>query len=143
MGQTLDQFASECHDILKQDSSDAGLEKVRQGLEKFLVSDEVLKEHLGPDADSERKIIYEDDELGFCILAHVYKGPKTSSPHDHGPAWAIYGQAVGQSGQNLFHDPRRRGCVWRGQSPFANTDGYDPPDPDGRHEHGQGQTRQV
>jgi predicted metal-dependent enzyme (double-stranded beta helix superfamily) len=86
MGQTLDQFAASCHDILKQDSSDAGLEKVRQGLEKFLVSDEVLNEHLGPDADSERNIIYEDDELGFCILAHVYKGPKTSAPHDHGPA---------------------------------------------------------
>lgn len=97
MGQTLDQFAADCHDILKQDSSNAGLEKVRQGLEKFLVSDEVLKEHLGPDADLERNIIYEDEELGFCILAHVYKGPKSSSPHDHGPAWAIYGQAVGET----------------------------------------------
>jgi predicted metal-dependent enzyme (double-stranded beta helix superfamily) len=97
MGQMLDQFAASCHDILKQDSSDAGLEKVRQGLEKFLVSDEVLNEYLGPDADLERNIIYEDEELGFCILAHVYKGPKSSSPHDHGPAWAIYGQAVGET----------------------------------------------
>ena len=78
MGQVLDQFAAECHDILKQDSSTAGLEKVRQGLEKFLVSDEVLNEHLGPDADSERNIIYEDAELGFCIIAHVYKGRKAA-----------------------------------------------------------------
>jgi predicted metal-dependent enzyme (double-stranded beta helix superfamily) len=102
MGQTLDQFATECHDILEQDSSDAGLEKVRQGLEKFLVSDEVLNEHLGPDADSERNILYEDSELGFCIIAHVYEGPKVSGPHDHGPAWAIYGQAVGETEMNEY-----------------------------------------
>jgi predicted metal-dependent enzyme (double-stranded beta helix superfamily) len=97
MGQALDQFAADCHNILKQDSSENGLEKVRQGLEKFLVSDEVLNEHLGPDADSERNIIYEDSEQGFCIIAHVYKGPKVSGPHDHGPAWAMYGQAVGET----------------------------------------------
>ena len=97
MGQTLDQFATECHDILEQDSSDAGLEKVRQGLEKFLVSDEVLNEHLGPDADSERNILFEDPEFGFCIIAHVYKGAKASGPHDHGPSWAIYGQAKGST----------------------------------------------
>jgi hypothetical protein len=48
-----------------------------------------------PDADAERKLLYEDPDLHFCILAHVYKGAKSSSPHDHGPSWAIYGQAVG------------------------------------------------
>ena len=45
----------------------------------------------------ERKVIYEDPELGFCILAHVYKGPRESNPHDHGPSWAIYGQARGET----------------------------------------------
>ena len=45
----------------------------------------------------ERKILYEDPELGFCILAHVYHGAKESAPHDHGPTWAIYGQAVGET----------------------------------------------
>ena len=51
--------------------------------------------HLGPGADAERKVLYEDPDLHFCILAHVYQGAKSSSPHDHGPSWAIYGQAVG------------------------------------------------
>jgi len=45
----------------------------------------------------ERKILYEDPELGFCILAHAYKGAKESQPHDHGPSWAIYGQASGET----------------------------------------------
>ena len=52
--------------------------------------------HLG-DEVPERKILYEDPALGFCILAHVYKGAKESEPHDHGPSWAIYGQARGET----------------------------------------------
>ena len=55
--------------------------------------------HLGDDV-SERKILYEDPELGFCILGHVYKGAKESNPHDHGPTWAIYGQAEGETLMN-------------------------------------------
>ena len=32
-----------------------------------------------------------------CILAHQYNGPKSSPPHDHGPTWAIYAQARGET----------------------------------------------
>lgn len=95
MGQILDQFAAECHDILKQDTGPEALDQVRQRLEKVLVNKEFIAEHLGPDADSPRNILYEDPELGFCIIAHVYKGAKASTPHDHGDFWAIYGQAEG------------------------------------------------
>jgi hypothetical protein len=42
-------------------------------------------------------VLYEDPELGFCILGHVYHGAKDSNPHDHGPSWAIYGQAGGET----------------------------------------------
>ncbi len=95
MGQILDQFAAECHDVLKQDTGPDGLEKVRQALEKVLVNKEFIAEHLGPDTDSPRNILYEDSELGFCIIAHTYKGAKASTPHNHGDHWAIYGQAEG------------------------------------------------
>jgi predicted metal-dependent enzyme (double-stranded beta helix superfamily) len=95
MTQTIEQFGAACHDILKQDSGPAGLEKVRQGLENVLTDETILTTYLGPDAESERNILYEDPELKFCIIAHVYKGAKNSAPHDHGPTWAIYGQAAG------------------------------------------------
>ena len=49
------------------------------------------------DKTPERQVIYEDPELGFTVLAHVYHDAKTSSPHDHGPSWAIYGQAAGET----------------------------------------------
>jgi hypothetical protein len=42
-----------------------------------------------------REILYEDAELGFCICGHVYAGEAIGQPHDHGPSWAIYGQASG------------------------------------------------
>ena len=49
------------------------------------------------DAAEPRRIIYEDPELGFCICAHSYTGAKQGEPHDHGPTWAIYGQAAGET----------------------------------------------
>jgi predicted metal-dependent enzyme (double-stranded beta helix superfamily) len=95
MGQVLDQFAAECHDILKKDSGLNGLEQVCEGLKKVLVNEEFINEHLGPDTDAPRNILYEDPELGFVIVAHVHKGASGSPPHDHGSSWAIYGQVKG------------------------------------------------
>lgn len=97
MAYTLDTFARELKDVLSQGQSPAELEKSRQIVEKALKDSEFVQTHLGDDAEGERKIIYEDPDLGFCILAHVYKGAKTGNPHDHGPSWAIYGQAFGET----------------------------------------------
>lgn len=96
MTQTIEQFGAECRAILKQDSGPDGVEQVRLGLEKVLVDETILATHLGPAADSERDILYEDPELKFCIIAHVFKGgAKDGPPHNHGSTWAIYGQAAG------------------------------------------------
>jgi hypothetical protein len=95
MAYTLDQFAADCRAALLKDSGPAGRELVRQYTEKACADPDFVATHLGPDAHDQRKILYEDPDLHFCILAHVYKGAKSSSPHDHGPSWAIYGQAVG------------------------------------------------
>ena len=46
--------------------------------------------------------LFEDPELGFCICAHVYLGSASAPPHDHGPTWAIYGQATGQTVMTEF-----------------------------------------
>ncbi len=97
MDEKLEKFAAECHRILAADPGPDGLEAVREKLEPLLVDDEFVATHLGPDNDTPRKILYEDPELDFCILAHVYKGASSAPPHDHGPAWAIYGQATGQT----------------------------------------------
>lgn len=97
MSYTLEQFASDCHDALKSDPGPGGREKVRQHLQKALKDEDFIATHLGPQATKERNIIYQDPELDFCICAHVYSDAKGGNPHDHGPTWAIYGQAVGET----------------------------------------------
>ena len=102
MNTVIEQFAAQCHDILKRDSGADGLEQVRQGLEKVLADEDAIRETFGPDQDTARNILFEDPELGFCILAHVYKDASVRNPHDHGPSWAIYGQVEGTTEMTEF-----------------------------------------
>ena len=96
MGFTLDTFASECHRILKAEPGPAGREKVRALVEEVLKDEKFLSAYVN-EKTSDREVLYEDPELGFCICAHMNKGAKDSNPHDHGNAWAIYGQALGET----------------------------------------------
>jgi len=84
------------HQILAADPGPAGRKKVCKVVQEMCRDDGFVKKYL-PDNAPERNILYEDPELGFCILAHVYHGAKESKPHDHGPTWAIYGQADGET----------------------------------------------
>jgi predicted metal-dependent enzyme (double-stranded beta helix superfamily) len=96
MSHTLEAFAAACHRILAAEPGPAGRQKVCALVQDVLTDEAFLARHLGDDVP-ERKILYEDPQLGFCILAHVYQGARESAPHDHGPSWAIYGQARGET----------------------------------------------
>jgi predicted metal-dependent enzyme (double-stranded beta helix superfamily) len=96
MSPTLEQFAAECRTILTSEPGPSGRRKVCMRLETLLRNPQFVAAALN-EATPERKVLYEDPELGFCILAHQYKGAKDSPPHDHGPSWAIYGQAKGET----------------------------------------------
>ena len=96
MAHTLESFSSQCHNLLKAEPGPAGREKVRALLSEVLKDGGFVRQCVN-DQTPERKVLYEDAELGFCILAHRYQGAKTSPPHDHGPSWAIYGQAQGET----------------------------------------------
>jgi predicted metal-dependent enzyme (double-stranded beta helix superfamily) len=96
MGYTLEQLAAECRQALKAEPGPDGRRKVCAIVQKVLADDAFIAEHVADDAP-ERKILYEDPELGFCILGHNYRGARQSQPHDHGHSWAIYGQAKGET----------------------------------------------
>ena len=96
MAHTLEQFAGECQRIPKAEPGPEGRKKACALLEDVLRDQEFIANHVSDDSP-DRKVIYEDPELSFCILAHHNKGAKASNPHDHGPAWAIYGQVEGET----------------------------------------------
>jgi hypothetical protein len=96
MGLSLDQFAAQCRDALKSHPGAEGRQKVCALVKEALQDPGFVAANI-PEGTPERKVLYEDPELGFTILAHAYTGAKTSGPHDHGPSWAIYGQAAGET----------------------------------------------
>ncbi len=96
MSDTLERLAAACHDALAADPGVGGRNQVCGLIKQVLTDKEFVAKHLADDVP-ERKVLYQDPQLGFCILAHVNHGARTSKPHDHGPTWAIYGQAEGET----------------------------------------------
>jgi hypothetical protein len=96
MAMSLEEFAKRCHDALKANPGTPGREAVCAMVREALKDTGFVAAAIPP-GTPERKVLYEDSELGFAILAHAYEGAKNSSPHDHGPSWAIYGQAEGET----------------------------------------------
>ncbi len=93
---TIEQFGKACHDAIKTKPGPAGRNDVCAMLQDLLKNRQLMDSTFDENTP-ERKVLYEDPELGFCVLAHNYKGAKESPPHDHGPSWAIYGQVSGET----------------------------------------------
>ena len=96
MPTTIEQFAAQCRDALKSQPGTAGRQQVCKLVQQVLHEPGFVAKYI-PEGTPERKVLYEDPDLGFTILAHAYEGAKNSKPHDHGPSWAIYGQAAGET----------------------------------------------
>jgi len=96
MAMSIDTFAARCRAALRDNPGTEGRVQVNRLVKEVLKDPEFIAAHI-PEGTPERKVLYEDPELGFTILAHAYSDAKTSGPHDHGPTWAIYGQASGMT----------------------------------------------
>ncbi len=96
MHPTLASFAASVRDVLREQDNPAGRERVAQLLRDAL-RDRAFVDSLFDAASPPRKVVHEDPQLGFCILAHDYRDAGDGPPHDHGPSWAIYGQAEGET----------------------------------------------
>jgi hypothetical protein len=97
MPYTLTQLAADIREALAGGADRSAKEKACAYVSRALADQAFVATHLedrAPGADA-REVLYEDPELGFCICGHVYGGPANGAPHDHGPSWAIYGQATG------------------------------------------------
>lgn len=97
MTHTLEQIGAEIRAALKADSSPTGKAAICKIVSKVLRDQAFIDKYLTADQCKPRKVLYEDPELGFCICGHVYVTPAHGAPHDHGPSWAIYGLAEGDT----------------------------------------------
>jgi predicted metal-dependent enzyme (double-stranded beta helix superfamily) len=122
MTYTLDAFCKDCQSVLKADKGPGGREKIRGLIEKLLTNKEFVAEHLGPQVATGRTTLYEDPELKFCVLAHVDRGGRSSTPHDHGRSWAVYGQAVGWSDMSIWK--RKDGGAGAGPAELVKIDTF-------------------
>lgn len=95
MAYTLEALATDIRNTLKSGAISATGPKVVAFVEKALKDKEFVQVNLGKPDMKTREIIFEDPETGFCVCAHTYEGAAESPAHDHGPSWAIYGQAIG------------------------------------------------
>lgn len=97
MGYTLSELAADIRRELSADPGPAARAAVCRLVARALADEAFVAAHLKdrPAGSDPREVLYEDPQLGFCICGHVYPGKAIGSPHDHGPSWAIYGQASG------------------------------------------------
>ena len=91
---TLKKFITDCRAALSDNSDSWGREKVRASLCKLLIEDTFVNENCGPKLEAGTSLLYQDEDLGFQIVAHIMGDAYEGGPHDHGASWAIYGQAV-------------------------------------------------
>lgn len=103
MAYTLEQLSADIRNALNADSGKRGKEAICKFVSKALFDQEFIGKHLTADQCRPRKVLYEDPELGFCICGHVYEKPAQGEPHDHGPTWAIYGLALGDTEMTDWH----------------------------------------
>jgi predicted metal-dependent enzyme (double-stranded beta helix superfamily) len=104
MAYTLEQFCKDCHDHLEQDGGTGGREKIRGDLERLVENQDFVAQYCGPDATAGRHTLYHDPDLDFHVLAHIHDKANVSPPHDHGPSWAVYGQAVKHTDVTVWRD---------------------------------------
>ena len=99
MSYTLPELAKDIKAVLTSDPSLAGKQAICKHVSQALLDKGFIAENLKTREPGEkpRQVLYEDPDLGFCICGHVHDGPAASSAHDHGPSWAIYGQAEGET----------------------------------------------
>ena len=91
MHPALERFCQACKTVLRARPGPDGRAEVLALLERAVADPDVLEACFGA-GEAGRRTLYEDPELGFCVLAYDMAEPRVSPPHDHGPSWAIYAQ---------------------------------------------------
>ncbi|MCL6270941.1 hypothetical protein M3P05_13505 [Sansalvadorimonas sp. 2012CJ34-2] len=107
---TLRQLIQVCQSALTTSEEYEGHTHILSHLQHALMEDSFIGEFFGDSNWTGKRIIYRDPEMGFCIRAHINCEQLNHPPHDHGPTWAIYGQAAGETEMSEWLHIEPPGC---------------------------------
>ncbi len=103
MTYTFDQFCADSHAAMAKNSGSAGRDEIRKHLESLLVNKSFIAEQLATQS-SGKILLYQDKDFDFHVMAHgTDESDRKGKPHDHGPSWAIYGQATGLTNMTIWN----------------------------------------
>ena len=94
MSYDLDAFVSDCRAILARDPDPRAARRSACTSSNCSPIGSSSRPIAAIDVPRGLKVLYEDPDLGFQVLAHINDKASVSPPHDHGASWAIYGQAT-------------------------------------------------
>src|ERR1039458_6540285 len=90
---TIEQFAAQCKAALTAEPGTKGRELVLRLVKQVLAEPGFVATCI-PEGTPERRVLYEDPDLGFTILAHGYTGAKGSNKHKHRTTMARPGRSM-------------------------------------------------
>lgn len=122
MAYALEEFYGDCREALRADPGPDGRERVRQLLERLLADDGFRSAHTADGMPPGLEQLYQDEELGFCVLNYVMPEAQRSPPHDHGDSWAVYGQLAEHTDMTEFR--RSDGGSGSGEASLEETRRY-------------------
>jgi len=103
MTYTFDQFCADSHAAMAKNSGSAGRDEIRKHLESLLVNKSFIAEQLATQS-SGKILLYHDKDFDFHVMAHgTDESDRKGKPHDHGPSWAVYGQATGLTNMTIWN----------------------------------------
>mgnify|MGYP003387561743 CR=1 FL=1 len=70
MTYTLDQFCADAHDAMEKDSGNAGRNAIRGHLEKLLINQDFVTEHLASQGPG-KTLLYHDKDFDFYVMGPI------------------------------------------------------------------------
>lgn len=103
MAYSLQEFCEDTRRILRSDPKADGVKSVMALIGRLIKDDGFVSEYFHDRVDYGTRRLYVDDELGFVVLGYRSEKAESTSIHDHGNSWALYGQVHGYTEMTEFN----------------------------------------
>jgi hypothetical protein len=118
----LASFCTDTRQALQSLPLDQALARVAQALAALLRDPAFVAATFDETMPAGKRELYRDAATDFRVLAHVQPAGKGGAAHDHGPSWAVYGNARGRTDMTEYRRANAAGdthAVLQPQPPYS------------------------